>query len=1420
MNASKKDIATIVGEAIEIASPAERETYLARACADDADLREQIDQLLRDHAAAGNFLEQPAAVARTIDMPAVSESPGTVIGPYKLLEQIGEGGFGVVFMAEQTRPVRRKVALKVLKPGMDTKLVVARFEAERQALAIMDHPHIAKVHDGGATDSGRPYFVMELVKGAPITEYCDQNHLTPRQRLELFVPVCQAVQHAHQKGIIHRDLKPSNVLVAVHDTTPVVKVIDFGVAKALGQELTEKTLFTGFAQMIGTPLYMSPEQAGQSSLDVDTRSDIYSLGVMLYELLTGTTPFDRARLKDASYEEIRRIIREEEPARPSHRISTLEAHAGSTISQCRQSDPRRLRRLFRGELDWIVMKALEKDRTRRYETANAFALDIQRYLAGEPVQAAPPSAGYKLKKFVRKHRAALSMAVTIGVLLVAAGGISAWQTVRAANAERKNERDMRLAEARRAEAEARRADTETKAREEAQKRLKQIERYNEIVLSIFADIDFNRVKDGPDPLEAVLARRLVKVAEELNGEATGDPRTVAKLQMRLGSTLLSLGHREEAIPLFVQARQTLVNELAPDHPDALSSMFYLTQAYLAAGKLDLALPLSEETVKLSKAKLGADNPQTIMSMRNLALAYRETGKLDQALPLLEEALPLMKAKLGADHPYTFMIMDDLAAAYRRSGRLDLALPLFEEVLKLREAKLGGDHPQTLGSMNNLASAYSDAGKRDLALALKEQTVKLCKAKLGADHPDTLLGMNNLAVSYREAGKLDRELPLLEETFERLKTKLGADHPSTLKCMYNLATAYAAARKFDRALPLLEEALRLEKAKLGADHPDTLTSMDSLATAYLAAGKWVLALPLSEETFKLRKAKLGADHPEILRTFAILVAGYVAADKLDLALSIVDETLRLSEALEKWPEHAVALRNRASILTGLGLLKEAAADLGRAYDLQEPDDIWGFFLHALLRAYVSDGPGYGDACRRMVERFGDSTNPDACHQLAAVLALAREPIVEPSRAVALADRAVADNKRVWRVSTVGMACYRAAQFEPARAALEESLAIDANWNPPMVHAALAMAHYRLGNRDQASAALAKAGSARDGRVEAMLAGGVGYWPTLWWDFAQGELLYTEAYALVRGSPLPEDPRLEVLRGRALQAIGREDEARAEFARAIAMRPEDLLIRVCALPHVSRTEEFAQGLGDLRAFFKDHPRQPEGSRLALVRTHLQFAAACIDLRQWNKAAVEYDALLELQLADAAVWFEDAYLRLKLVDTEGYQQLCRRMLEHYAHSKDVNDIIFLAHTCVLAPLRLDDAAQVQQLAEQRMSLTADNPVHRVWSVHVLGLAWYRCGRSDKAVECLVKGLDEHPDWEHNVLNWLVLAMAHHRLEHKQEARQWLDKARQWIEEKNRSRDPEDRSFTPAGWAWRDWLGVQMLHQEAEALLEEERR
>jgi serine/threonine protein kinase/WD40 repeat protein len=434
MKPAAQQVESILAAAVEMESDAERRAFVDRACAGDVELKRRVEELIENHFRAGSFLESPAPGLAAPAGESVRERPGTVIGPYKLLEQIGEGGFGIVFMAEQTQPVRRKVALKVLKPGMDTRQVVARFEAERQALALMEHPNIALVFDGGETPAGRPYFVMELVRGVPITHFCDHKCLGVRERLALFIAVCEAVQHAHQKGIIHRDLKPSNVLVTLHDDKAVVKVIDFGIAKAAGQQLTEKTLFTNFAQMVGTPLYMSPEQAQLSGLDVDTRTDVYALGVLLYELLTGTTPFDKERLRTAPYDEIRRIIREEEPPPPSTRMCT-PGGATVALSASRGSDPKRLSQLFRGELDWIVMKALDKDRTRRYESASALAADGRRYLGDEPVQACPPSAAYRLRKFVRRHRGPVVAASVVGLALV--GGIvgTTWGLIRATGAE-------------------------------------------------------------------------------------------------------------------------------------------------------------------------------------------------------------------------------------------------------------------------------------------------------------------------------------------------------------------------------------------------------------------------------------------------------------------------------------------------------------------------------------------------------------------------------------------------------------------------------------------------------------------------------------------------------------------------------------------------------------------------------------------------------------------------------------------------------------------------------------------------------------------------------------------------------------------------------------------------------------------------
>jgi len=459
MPVDSKQLQAAFLEAVQ-AVPADRPAILERVCGEDRELRGAVEALLRAH---DDSLDLPPAAGGAegtrvypngdaAAAPGGEYQPGALIaGRYKLLEAIGEGGMGTVWVAEQTQPVRRKVALKLIKAGMDSKSVLARFEAERQALAVMDHPNIAKVLDGGLTDTGRPFFVMEYVKGVPITEYCESTRLSIPERLQLFVQVCQAVQHAHQKGIIHRDLKPSNILVAPYDGRPAPKVIDFGLAKATHESLTERTLHTGHETVVGTPLYMSPEQAQLNNLDVDTRSDLYSLGVLLYELLTGTTPLEKQRFKEAAWDEVRRIIREEEPPRPSTRLSSSQALP--SLAAGRQTEPARLTKLVCGDLDWIAMKALEKDRNRRYETVSSFALDIQRYLAGEPVLAAPPSARYRLRKFLHKHRAAFTTAVAMIALLLAGVAFSTWQAVRARRAEAVARAAEEEAEYRRAEAE-------------------------------------------------------------------------------------------------------------------------------------------------------------------------------------------------------------------------------------------------------------------------------------------------------------------------------------------------------------------------------------------------------------------------------------------------------------------------------------------------------------------------------------------------------------------------------------------------------------------------------------------------------------------------------------------------------------------------------------------------------------------------------------------------------------------------------------------------------------------------------------------------------------------------------------------------------------------------------------------------------
>ncbi len=885
--------------ALAESSPGARAALIERECQGDPELRDRVEALLAAHDGGGSLLALPQAKATT-PFETITERPGTVIGPYKLLQQIGEGGMGVVFMAEQTKPLQRMVALKIIKPGMDTRQVIARFESERQALAMMDHPNIAKVLDAGTTDTGRPYFVMELVKGVPITQFCDDKHLSLRERLELLLPVCQAVQHAHQKGVIHRDIKPSNVLVANYDDQPVPKVIDFGVAKVTASKLTEKTMFTEFGQIVGTLEYMSPEQATFNQLDIDTRSDIYSLGVLLYELLAGSTPFEGKRLHAAAFDEMLRIIREEEPPKPSTRLSSSEALP--SIAANRHTEPVRLSKDVRGELDWIVMKALEKDRNRRYETANGLAADLRRYLDDEAVLACPPAAAYRFQKFARRNKPALLTAALIASTLILGTVVSTWQAIRASRAEAES-----LAQAN----EARQSEAQTQAV------------LDFVQNKIFAAARPEGEKGGLGH-DVTLRQAIEAAIPYVETSFRDQPLIEGQLRNTLGWSFYYLGEADKAAEQFQKGHKILEVHLGSDHPDTLHSMNGLGASYSNLGRYDDALKLAEETLALREVKLGPYHRDTLMSMNNLAACYLSLGRHAEAIGLSEKTLALQIAKLGPDHPDTLRSMTNLANTYSELGRYEDALKLREETLELLKTKLGPEHPDTLGGMSNVACVYSDLGRYEEALKLNEESLALMKAKLGHDHPGTLNGMNNLANSYYELGRYEEAIKLEEEALELKKAKLGADHPSTLMSMQSLSVSYSRIGRHAEALQLNEEALAMQKTKLGLDHPDTLMSMMSLASIYSGLGCFDEALELREQTLVLMKTKLGHDHLNTLASMMNLAGSYSSLGRYNEALELCKETVALMKAKfgPDHPQTLVSMLVLASIYSDLGRFDEA------------------------------------------------------------------------------------------------------------------------------------------------------------------------------------------------------------------------------------------------------------------------------------------------------------------------------------------------------------------------------------------------------------------------------------------------------------------------------------------------------------------
>jgi serine/threonine protein kinase len=845
---------SIVAAALAKTNAAERAAFLDAACAGDAALRKRVELRLAAHpqetqaptlGVGDEAYTSSDATKESSTSGRVQEGAGSLIGPYKLVQPIGAGGMGMVYLAEQQHPVRRQVALKIIKQGMDTEQVIVRFEAERQALALMDHPNIAKVLDAGTTDSGRPYFVMELVKGVPITKYCDSNRLTVRERLELFVPVCQAIQHAHQKGIIHRDIKPSNVLVASYDGKPVPKVIDFGIAKATGAGLTDQTVFTQIGAVIGTLEYMSPEQAESTALDIDTRSDIYSLGALLYELLTGSTPMESAEFRKAAYTEVLRKIREEEPPSPSSRLS----HSKETItttSEQRRTDPGRLPKLLAGELDWIVMKALEKDRTRRYETANGFARDIERYLSGDPVEAGPPSTTYRLKKFANKNKVLIGTATAFAALLLLGVVVSTWQAIRARRAERAAtvQRD-------RADSEAATAKAVTDFLQNS-------------LLSQASAQQQSGLDEKPDP-DVKVRTLLDRAAASISGKFAGQPLVESNVRGTIGLTYrdlnlipqaddqlqkaydLSLKYRgpedpetfiamgnlgairaeqgryPDSLELYKKSAEGLTRVLGPDDRRTVAAMQTLGVGYYRNGDYAKSEEILKKVFEKQMKTLGLDNIETLDTSDSLVSLYRSQRRWSEAEALLLKGLESVKRLYGPSHPFTLREMYGLAFVYTAEHKYDQAEPLLQEVLDGNTKLLGAEHPNTLSTAMQLAKVYDGEGKYVEALSLQEKAYAAYARGQGPDHPQTLVFEGTLAQFYENAGQTPKAVALYKDVLSREMRVLGPKDPATLATGSNLAYIYENHKRFADALPLQIQARESALQRYGPEDHNTIVA---------------------------------------------------------------------------------------------------------------------------------------------------------------------------------------------------------------------------------------------------------------------------------------------------------------------------------------------------------------------------------------------------------------------------------------------------------------------------------------------------------------------------------------------------------------------------------------------------------------------
>jgi len=813
--------------------PAKRRAFIESEAGGNAEIAAEALELL--HTLDDSVFMSAPTGAGFAETPALAgslcEGPGAKIGRYKLLQLVGEGGFGSVFMAEQTEPVHRRVALKIIKAGMDTKQVIARFDAERQALALMDHPNIARVLDAGATDGGRPYFVMELVRGEAVTRYCDQERVTVRQRIELFRDVCGALQHAHQKGIIHRDLKPSNVLVTVADGKPLPKVIDFGIAKATAGRLTDKTLFTELHQLIGTPEYMSPEQAEVSGVDIDTRSDVYALGVLLYELLAGSTPLERGRLRSTPLAEIQRLIREEEPPRPSLRLATLASSPGARrsrtapdsasessdssaieIARRRRSDPLLLTRTLRGDLDWIVLKCLEKDRTRRYATASALADDVGRYLMDQPVLATPPSTGYKLRKFVRRNRTAVLAGATIAAVLVLGIIGTTLGLVWAVRAER----------------------TAVVRLEESQRSAAKATAVSSFLREMLSSVDPAKALGQEVTIRQALDQAAAKIE---SGSLKDQAEIEADLRSTIGMTYLALGHYAQAEPHLrssLDIRKRLHGETHPSVAEALDnlSVLFRSQGRYAEGE-----SLAREELAILRRLHGDEHPDVASAMQSLAAALRAQHKYDEAEPYYRQALAVRRRLLGEEDIEVAQSVNNLALLLQNKGEYASAEPLFREALAMRRRLLGDEHPVVAGAVNNLANLLLAQGEVAEAGSLLREALEVRRKLLGPDHPDVAQSLNNLAVVYSENGDYAAAEPLYRQALEIWRKRLPEGHPDIGRGVAGVGVSLLARNAYAEAEPFLRESLAIREASLPEGHWQRFVAMSEVGASLAGQGRF-------------------------------------------------------------------------------------------------------------------------------------------------------------------------------------------------------------------------------------------------------------------------------------------------------------------------------------------------------------------------------------------------------------------------------------------------------------------------------------------------------------------------------------------------------------------------------------------------------